>query len=214
MIRAAFISLTLLLFLVCSCNKDNVINPAITSYPNFSQLKVGNFWIYQRFSVDSSGNATPMNVFDSCYIEKDTIINNRTYFKMIKPDYFPTDSVVRFLYDSLHYIVDSSGQILFSSQDFQTILSSFFFISSPDTIAEVIRKMTDRNLIVSCPLGSFSTLNCKETRNMYPNWRFAGNPRYRNTRYSENIGIVIETLPFFITDPNYVERRLVRFHLN
>jgi len=41
---------------------------------DYYQLKVGNYWIYQSYQIDSNGVATPENLWDSAHIEKDTII--------------------------------------------------------------------------------------------------------------------------------------------
>lgn len=49
---------------------------------------------------------------------------------------------------------------------------------------------------------------------MYPKWSSKGNLRHVDTRYAENVGIVSETLPFFVNNPNYIQRRLVRYKLN
>ena len=74
--------------------------------------------------------------------------------------------------------------------------------------------MGEPNLSVTTPAGTFTTLTTKDTYLMYPNWIFAGDLRFVNTRYTENIGIVIETLPFFASVPNYIERRLIRYQIN
>jgi hypothetical protein len=73
--------------------------------------------------------------------------------------------------------------------------------------------MADKDSSIVTPAGTFLTSNIQETYNMYPKWSYAGNPRYINKRYSEEIGIVVETLPFSISNPNYIERRLVRYHI-
>lgn len=207
--------------LIYSCKKDdkviepNPANPAPT-YANFAQLKVGNYWVYELFDVDSNGVSTTQNKFDSCYVEKDTIINSKTYFKIVKPKpYFATQKDISFQRDSLHYVVNSNGKILFSSQDFSTVFDSQYYTATPgDTLCHVIKKMADKDMPVSTPAGSYLTSNAKETFYMYPNWSSAGNPRYKHCRYAENIGIVIETLPFFASLPTYTERRLIRYHLN
>ncbi|MFN0188432.1 MAG: hypothetical protein ACKVQV_06995 [Bacteroidia bacterium] len=195
-----------------SCKKDST-NP--TNSPNFTQLKVGNYWIYERFNVDSSGNATTTGIIDSCYVEKDTIINNNKYYKMIRPlvpGYSLSDGSVR---DSSHYLVNHLGQIIFSSQNFTDTFRHYFITAGiNDTISEVSIKMGDKNFIMSCPAGQFKTYSFKQTYRMYPNWDSQGNPRYMDTRYAENIGMVSETLPFFSSSPNYVQRRLIRYKVN
>lgn len=205
---------------IYSCKKDKEIEPipvtivAPTVYSNFSQLKVGNYWIYQRFNVDSIGNATPTSVYDSCYVEKDTIINSITYYKLVKPSISSALSY-SFLRDSLNYTVNHIGTILFSSQDFSTIFESNYLMAGVgDTLCHKVKKMTDQNMIVTTPAGTFITSNAKETYFMYPAWSFNGVKRERENRYSENIGIIIETLTFFVSNPNYTERRLLRYNLN
>jgi len=218
----------IILFLFAGCKKDNEIIPHLPSppneviYPDFSQLKVGNYWVYQQFIVDSSGNATPTNVYDSCYVEKDTLINNNTYFKVYRPNpYFPQWGYT-YLRDSLHYIVscrnfqNQSSQICFSSQDFNTTFYSYHMTygNLQDTIALVTAKMEYPGLIVSTPAGSFETSTFKINYNYGANWDNFGNPRHQNTRYSKGVGIVSEELPHTYSNPNYLERRLVRYHVN
>lgn len=218
--KTLFLSAALMTIFIYSCKKDKDKEPATTTptttYLNFSQLKIGNYWVYQEFDIDTNGNATPQNTFDSCYVEKDTLINTKTYLKIVKPmPYFPNQKEISFQKDSLHYIVNSTGKILFSYQDFSTVFESSYFMAEPnDTVCQIVKQMADKNLTVTTPAGTFTTSNAKATYLMYPNWTYAGNTRNTNTRYAENIGIVIETLPFVVTSPNYIERRLVRYHIN
>ena len=218
--KTLFLSLFLITVIIYSCKKDvDTVQPTPTpyiTYPNFSQSKVGNYWIYQQFDIDENGNATPKNIFDSCYIEKDTIINSKTYKKIFKPKPYSTSQYdILFERDSLHYIVHSKGKILFSSQDFSSILElRYQMATSTDTLCQVIRQMADKNLTITTPAGTFITSDAKQTFIMFPGFTDTGNQRYTHTRYSENIGIVIETLPFYLGSPNYVERRLVRYHIN
>lgn len=210
---SAIVLIILGLTSLSSCKKDNDNNDVIT-YPDFSQLKVGNYWVYQQFRIDSSGNETVMNVFDSCFVEKDTLINGNVYFKMFRESIIPNASY-SFVRDSLHYIVDNNGKILFSSQDFNTVFEARYIeTSNNDTVALVYKKMADKDLMFATPAGIYITSNCQETYDMYPNWNFAGDPRRINVRYAENVGVVSEILPFYSSNPNYTERRLVRFHLN
>lgn len=219
------VSLLTIIIVSCSCKKyktTSSTSPTTTIYKNFSQLKVGNYWVYQQFKIDATGTVHPRNNTDSCYIEKDTLINNTRYFKMVKPflsysQFYNTVSNISYSYirDSLHYIVNSFGEILFSSQDTLSDLRSFYYIrEGNDTLCRVVLKMADTNMEVLTPAGTFTTSNSKEIFHMYPNHSSCGSIRYVNTRYAENIGIVIETQPFYLTTPNYIERRLVRFHAN
>jgi hypothetical protein len=200
-----------------SCKKENVIHNGNgnMTLPNYSNLAVGNYWIYQHFIIDEAeGTETALEVYDSCYVEKDTLINGYIYHKLICPSML-SENRVKYLRDSLHYIIDSAGLKVFSYTDFTTIFKSYFILASEnDTACQVIVKMDNYSQRIETPAGIFTALNLRETYYMYPNWSFNGNERYINHFYSEGIGIVKETLPIFASDPRYRERRLVRYLIN
>ncbi len=205
---------------IYSCKKDNDETPAPVpvppvTYPNYGQLKVGNYWIYERFTTDSLGNGTFLNTFDSCYVEKDTVINNKTYFKYVAPDLFH-DNKISFIKDSLSYLVTNTGFIIFSSDDFTTVFHSHYYILQPttDTLCLITQKMADANLAVNMPLGTYTTSSFQTKYTMLPPYTSAGTYRYQNTRYTEGVGKVSETLDFFLSSPVYTERRLYGYHLN
>jgi hypothetical protein len=212
-----FLISIMLLSILFSCKKDEpeTINTKTTPiFYNYTQLEVGNYWIYQRYIVDSSGNATATELYDSCYIEKDTAINNKTYFKYVRPNY-PGDPGSTFVRDSSNYLVNHDGKILFSSDNFTDILNDYYIIvSNNDTVCRVQEYMTDKDLVIETPAGQFTTSSFRSSYNLYPNYSPFGSHRETNTRYSLNVGIVSEILPFFIGNPNYTERRLVRFNVD
>jgi len=212
--RLILISIILFLF---SCKRNEEV---IRTYPNYSQLKVGNYWIYKDFEIDEFGNERELNRYDSCYIEKDTILNNMTYYKSIRPTFgYPGIYDYTFLRDSLDCIVNSNGQIIFSSEN-TTLLFSNYYISYNindtiiDTICNIKWKMEENSSTVNTPSGVYNILNSKQTYLLYPNWSQAGSPRYINTKYTLNIGIVTETFPFFVSNPSFIERRLLRYKVN
>ena len=212
------IPVLLISLVIFSCKKDKEIEPQLEPpvvYDNYSQLKTGNYWIYEIFWKDTLGNLTSMGQFDSCYVEKDTVINDKLFFKMIRPEANSAPLSTFFWRDSLSYIVDSAGAIIFSSKDFSNVLYSRYIQASPgDTVCYYERVMTDNNSIITTPAGTFPTINSQEIYYMYPNWSFAGNPRYRNKRFAKDIGIIEETLHFFVSTPQYQERRLIRYNVN
>lgn len=215
--RTYFLSLLLLPTIISSCKKEKDPDPIVpgVTYADYGQLKAGNYWIYEQFDLDTAGNATSKNIFDSCYIEKDTVINIMKYVKMVKPKpYTANQKDISFLKDSLHYIVNSNGKILFSSEDFNTVFETRYFLAGPDdTVCQIINQMADKDLSVTIPAGTFTTSNAREVYHMYPAWSTAENPRNLHRRYAKDVGVVIETLPFFVSNPSYVERRLVRYHV-
>jgi hypothetical protein len=211
--------ITAFFFSFCKKNKQNVPEeelPALpVAYDNYSALKVGNYWIYGLYDVDSLGNATPLNIYDSCYVQKDTLINGRTFFKVYRPDYTYNSGFI-YLRDSLHYIVHKSGAILFSSVDFNTTFSTFHFITQlGDTFYVSTSKMEYKNKLVSVPAGTFEASDFKQsfTYMHIPSGSFMKN-RAMVTYYAKGVGIVYETLPFYSSVPSQRERRLLRYHVN
>ncbi len=205
-----------------ACKKDSSTNKVLstsqTNVASFSQLEVGNYWIYQRFDVDSAGNSTPLNKFDSCFIKGDTIINNYIYYKMFRPNTYSTSLpyLVNYLRDSSSYIIDFHHNIQFSSKDFNLIFrSGYQFYSNPlDTVNYYVTKMEEINQTTSTPSGSYVTLDARTTFQVWPSYSSGGSVRYMHCKYANNVGIVKESLPFYLTTQLQTERRLIRYHLN
>lgn len=211
------LSMILLSVNISSCKKEDKPEPIEPkTYKNFSQLKVGNYWIYQRFDIDTNGVAVAKNEIDSSYVEKDTIINNTKYYKLVENNQFNMiNKDISYRRDSLHYVVNHKGEILFSSEDFTTIFqTSYQFAGTVDTLCKVENQMVDKDLEVITPAGTFVTSSLRLRYFMYPRFSLGGSIRNRYTRYSENIGVVTETLLFFNVVPDYTERRLVRYKVN
>jgi hypothetical protein len=212
-----FFSLSVIKLFIGECKQDES-EPPVT-YPDYERLQVGNYWIYQRFVIDSLGNATPTDVFDSCYVEKDTLIHGNNFAKITKPWPWGTTSqkkVNEYLRDSLHYLVDPSGMVWFSSVDYSTVFYSYTSIipTIGDTVYTVNVKMDDKDLLISTPAGEFITCNYKASYKLYPPFIIVSNPRFTHKRYAKDIGLIVETLPFFASIPTTTERRLVRYFLN
>ncbi len=200
------LSILLVLILSTACKKKAKEETQIT-YKNYGQLKVGNYWVYERYEIDTNGTATPMGIIDTCRIEKDTIINGKQYFKYVRPPFVGFDRNT-YLRDSLHYIVDHKGRKVFSSENFNQVFQTFSYVDY-----DLQEWMTDIDSNFTTPLGTFKTINFQLIFTLVPQLQFNGNPRFMNTRYAENIGIISETLPLFYANPNYKERRLIDYHL-
>lgn len=197
--------------MVSSCKKENDTN---VTYPNYAMLKQGNYWVYQVFEISSTGYAVATSDYDSCYVEKDTVINGNTFYKIVKPNNMGM-SPVTFLRDSLHYIINNNSEIMFSSQNYSTTFSNYYYVlnNMNDTVAYITTAMADKDIVTGVPAGNFTTSSFQTTFDMWPNYDNAGDIRRMNTRYAKGVGIVSETLPFYVSNPNYFERRLVRYYV-
>jgi hypothetical protein len=220
---------TLLLVCLCfapACKKKKSVateeepQPAAVVYDNYTQLKTGNYWIYGRYHVDTDGSVTNLHSYDSCYVEKDTIANGKTYFKYCSYNFINDRKEVSYQRDSLGYTVALDGSVLFSSTDFTTVFKSYYTTfqvdSLPtDTICRIISKMDDKDKTITVPAGTFVSSSYKMTYAFYPKWIIAGrSKRYMDTRYAKNVGLIAQTEPFFLNSTYTVEKRLLRYHLN
>jgi len=203
--------------------KEDVKQPVIpASYPNYSNLKVGNYWIYERFVIDTLGNATSLAIIDSCYIEKDTVIRNEIYYKLTGPEFssmsnptIPSQVKSGFIRDSLSYLISSHGDILFSSQDFTTVFNSTYSIIPPnDTVYRAVTKMNDKDISITTPSGSYVTSSFQTSYTFYNNYIIYSVIRNKNIRYAENVGMVTQDWGFYSSSPNYWQRQLIRYHFN
>jgi hypothetical protein len=214
-----------------SCKKDKKTEPdsqtedqtPATPAPNYSALKVGNYWIYERFEVDEFGISSSLNIIDSCYIEKDTIVNGQKYFKYVQPQIVSSDPTIPsvshtsgYMADSLTYIVSYPGSIFtpYSYLDTNFIIGSFVQFSGADALYTTCTKMTDKGTMYTTPAGTFKIVNEKTTYTFANNFLSCNQKtRYINRRRAENIGIVFQDFPFFSSMCKHWDRRLIRYHV-
>ena len=210
-----FSGLALLAF-SCTKDDDDTGQPAPVTAPNYSQLKVGNYWIYQRFQIDN-GTVTPLNVYDSVYVEKDSVINGNRYYFLNYPSIYHGYTESRWVRDSLHYVVTSTGGVDFSSEDFTNEFNHYYQIinAGADTVYWTVDQMTDQNLAVATPAGNFVTSNMR-TKIVSYTYNDSAIVRYEHRRFAKNVGIVLENLPEYLLNlqnGRWKERRLVRYHV-
>ena len=210
-----FLKLTLFMCLIniCqSCKKESCSKTEDVVYANYSNLKVGNQWIYKHFDNDGMGNVTELNIYDTTTVEKDTIINQNKYFQLNHTYYELLENKIEYLRDSLHYIVNSKGQIKFSSQDFTNVLNKSYYKIGADTFFKLTEKMEDRNKIITVPAGTFTTSSLRMSYEIFPKFVVYDKFRTRDFRYAENFGLVSEVLILDSYSRGYREKKLVRFN--
>jgi hypothetical protein len=204
--RLFILVFAILSILTFSCKKSSNETTSSTTV-DYYKLKVGNYWIYQSFKLDSNGVATPQNNFDSAYIEKDTMIRGNNYYKLWENHYvlgntqFPS-----YIRDSSGYLVNSSGYRLCSDNDFTDTLGV-------DTIqAALFRgyiKMTGKDSVVTVPAGSFPSITVR-MKVVLTNPATPHPIRYIYDVYGKNIGR-IKTHNFYFNTYQQFEGRLVRY---
>ncbi|MBS1773806.1 MAG: hypothetical protein JST82_13180 [Bacteroidetes bacterium] len=207
-----------------ACKKNNKsVEPTVTppiSYDNYTVLKQGNYWIYQNYQLDSiNGTAKAMGTYDSCFVEKDTIINNNTYHKYCSQVLFTSQTTPEYTFyylrDSLGYTVNHYGIIIFASTDFTSVFRTYTFgpnLATPDTLI-IKEQMGFKDASVIVDAGTFITSAFRRIYYFPQNYKY-GNPREYDYHYAKNIGLVKETTAWYYPSPMLYERRLVRYHVN
>lgn len=196
-----------------SCKKDEI---TIDYYP----LNIGNYWVYGHDWDGMSGSGYDYLTIDSIFIQNDTIINGFTYFVIERaPNLFNEDwSIVDNVRDSLGYIVNCKGDILFSSTNFTDILFTEVTLLGSDTFYVATYQMEEPDYNIKVPAGSFRVLNYKgtviENDNIFPPWVELFN-KVKNNYYAMGIGKVQDSylLAGGQGEARIMHRKLLRYNI-
>ena len=190
-----------------SCKKNSETKVPVAKADYF-QLKVGNYWIYEGYRIDTNGVITPTGQYDSAYIEKDTLIRGFIYHKLLeKPYVLGVETFANYLRDSSGYLVNSSGHILASDFNFTDTLD----VKTGEALLYMgYTKMTGKDSVVTIPDGSFQSITTRmnvvplppNTQN-YP-------VRYSYDVYGKGVG-KMKTHTFFWSGLMQLEARLVSY---
>jgi len=202
--KRVMIILSMISILLTSCNKDNS-ETAVTPIPqkDYMQLKVGNYWVYDKYHIDADGNENLSQHKDSVVIIGDTMINDIQYFKQ----HLIGQSHVVYLRDSSGFLINLEGEVLFSSTDFSNVIRV-------DTIgnglAFITYKMEESDTLITVPMGNYPCITFKGTVTaLDPNYPHG--VQYTYYFYADGFGQV-KSSNYFLSNPMLrVERRLSQF---
>lgn len=195
-----------------SCKKDQpVVTPPpipVTSSTDYLKLTVGNYWIYEKWEIDTLGKETFMET-DSMWISGQTNIRGHVFysFKSSGSFCFCMDSMVA---DSTKCGINTAGKIFFSENNFDTMFQDTVWTSNK-TFDFHFEKSNPSPTSVTVPAGTFKCIEFALTNfindpTYYPSLRTRACRRY----YSDQIGLVKQTY-YFRQTPMVYERRLVRY---
>lgn len=220
--KGLFIIATILF--ISSCCKDDpiIIIPKIHHMP----MEIGNYWVYQHYNIDSSGVETPLSIYDSIVITKDTIIRDNKYFifEKTQKSYTGTIGTIRILRDSLGYLIDDKGKILLADKNFKDTLAYSENINTytdstgaiiSDTLYTLYYKMYKYSNIINVPAGSFDDiLNYRGHLNVF-NSPIGKHQVFMNNYYSKDIGAITKTYVYLSSAyKEKFEKRLTRYNIN
>lgn len=219
--RNLIVVIAVLAVLLSGCKKsstDENTQPPPQPQPDFTQLKTGNYWVYDFYKVDTNGVETNLNEPDSCYILKDTLVDGNRYFVKLSFGLFHKKSTLAIHIPDTSLVRDSSGYLLMRYMDGTTRIlfarDNFSGLLYTDTIAPMLWeefKMTGKDSVVTVPAGTFTTRSmCMTCFPLEPNYPW-GIRKYPNI-YGSGIGMIKYYTGFYYS-PDHYEARLVRYRV-
>ena len=205
------LTLSFLCLLLSSCKKDDKetiveIEPTIELAEDYTQLAIGNYWVYDRYSINiSTGEETDLNQLDSIFISKDTLINGLTYLVL---------EGTKFGNKFQNILRNKEAKLVFPDESIQ--LST---MNLPDTINveydlwngivdSMYTVLNNQEVGIDLPSG-IVTSKLQYEKIFYISSSL--NPiRYQRNYYVINIGVAKYT-SFFATGPSNLEMRLIRY---
>ena len=190
-----------LLFFLYSCTQEEIVK----SNSNFP-LKAGNYWIYRTTFTSADGVVQVFPYLDSVWIQKDTLINHKKYWKQIQS------------LSGTVYLRDSSDCLLMKKLTYEQII----FSTNRDTLLKtppLYKLVTNVNEHTKVPAGEFITNDCRTLLRKGPlNTGFDayfpsfGKDFYTAEHYlcSKNVGLV-KNIYYYLG--NTIEYELVRYKL-
>lgn len=189
-----------------SCKKDkNDPAPQPDPVPDYAVLKVGSYWVYDTYYSDSNGVETLTGQRDSVFIEKDTVITGKTYYKKV---------VVSMVNPSISYWREEGGKLVnhrgIVLPDKEGTLGTISEVINNDTIYTVTSKLLAGETSINTPAGSFNVKTIENAYKIYDKLQAGYSYRYKNTysKYHPTLGDIERT--YFYHYPKTAEHYIVR----
>lgn len=190
--------------------------------PNYMPLAVGNYWIYHWYFEDPNASGSGIfnrgNTGDSTIVEKDTMINGKTYYKVVQ--YLinlTTDAVINTNVSFWRYsnteLMDHEGAIVMSGDPALGIFRTDTTVNNLPHIYMSFDVSATSNIVTkTVNAGTFHCLENKGIATYIDNGVTKPKPNIY-TYYAENIGR-IQTNAYLLSNERQIEMRLERYHLN
>jgi len=186
--------IALLGIIFTSCKKDgkdDTANPSTST--DYTQLKVGNYRVYERYRIDTIGNETVFGDPDSLIITGDTLIRGNLYFKEFNVGQEHTS----YLRDSSGCLVNELGEILFSEKNFNKVLRVDTIAPS---LAFVEYQMVEGDTMISISMGSYACLDYRGTvTSLQPDYPHG--TQYTYYFWADGLGM-IKSNAYFYNNPS------------
>ena len=202
------ILVSLLVIGLLACEKeqgDEIISPEqCNTIHDYSQLAIGNYWVYARYRYDSLGNETLLGSQDSLVVMGDTVANGQTFFVLQGTCDTPHGQPYRYYArDSADCVVNLDGSLIFSLSGLGEVLyvvdlppqGTITWSTAPDIVTHTV------------PAGtwmSFVTTGVTE---------YAGLPPRTMRRYrAAGVGLIEDDCVYLVSGVHY-RHKLLRYHV-
>lgn len=158
------------------------------------------------------GNVTQVGTTDSVYVEGDTLIGANTYKKIktfVRPgNVYSWTTPLALIRDSAGYLVNERGVFIEHTNFTDTLAYS----DMGPGVVNAWYFMRHADSSVTVPAGTFLTIDYEG--HMYATdtnyWHPV--PRYTHRLFADGVGMITEIL-YYYTQPGYVQRRLISYHI-
>lgn len=132
MLPTTRISLVLLsLSTLAACQQDEDVVAPLPEPPTqnlsiaaFSNLQTGNYWVYQRYKVDSTDVILEVYGVDTFFVSGDSVVNGETYAKVYRNGSLPFPWLL--WRDSANCVVTADHEILFCSDPLDEVIYTLY----------------------------------------------------------------------------------------
>jgi hypothetical protein len=193
-----------------ACQKENASTTPIINTENYFPMKVGNYWIYVNSEVSSDGVETVLEGQDSVFIEKDTVINSKLYYKFMtyysKSKNYYQGSLLR---DSSQNILNEKGKLVFSAQNFTDTIEVDRSKNSLEMFKSKYVKLEKEDNVKSSS-GIHNCVDVRLTAILKQPAADGDTVRYSHNYYANNVGPLQKTCGYVSTRA-YTKRDLLRY---
>ncbi len=187
-----------------ACSDEEL--PPTTSIIEFTNLKVGNYWVYDWYEITPDGQASPFNFRDSLTIEGDTLISGRRY--LIRTGTFLGNQRRELVFDSANSLYTYPLRELIFTLDTNLEVTKNFG-PKENIIAVGTYSLEKTSTFVDVPAGQFECLTYAGTIESLQSGYPYGT-RHNDHQYSSTIGFV-SMRTYYHNSPNDLEMRLVKY---
>jgi hypothetical protein len=203
--RYSILTLVFLIFLgACQKEDNNQTNTAKETVNEYMPLAVGNYWVYQHSLCDSGEVNCEAVVTDTNKVIKDTMIRGHLYYRI--DGWFLQRKSTYFVRDSLDYLVDSSGTVIFTHTDTSSIFNQEIIKTDDgDTLYRWHYRLASELIGVEVAAGAF---DCLDMRGHFTRLKEEHKIDHNMHKYyAKDVGVVKQT-NFFASNLKVVKQEL------